>query len=127
MHNSETPLSCLALFEGGPCLTADGNFDVLMIKLKSHFQNAKGHKVESRGSRYRYCDFLIKVGAVTMSSSARGISVEVSGLYRQLSKWRVKFFFYLCYTFSKLMSTIKSLYLFRWSTVPVWSLGTAGT
>ena len=77
MHNSETPLSCLALFEGGPSLTADGNFDVLMIKLKSHFQNAKGHKVESRGTRYRYCDFLIKVGAVTMSSSARGISVEV--------------------------------------------------
>lgn len=77
MHNSETPLSCLALFEGGPCLIADANFDVLMVKLKSHFQNAKGHKVECRGSRYRYCDFLIKVGTVTMSSSARGISVEV--------------------------------------------------
>ncbi|XP_062401442.1 mediator of RNA polymerase II transcription subunit 20 [Sardina pilchardus] len=77
MHNSETPLSSMALFEGGPCLTADVNFDVLMLKLKSHFQNAKGHKVESRGTRYRYCDFLVKVGAVTMSSSARGISVEV--------------------------------------------------
>nr|XP_061813443.1 mediator of RNA polymerase II transcription subunit 20-like isoform X1 [Nerophis lumbriciformis] len=77
MHNSETPLSCLALFENGPCLVADANFDVLMVKLKSHFQNAKGHKVECRGSRYRYCDFLIKVGTVTMSSSARGISVEV--------------------------------------------------
>ncbi|XP_026881215.2 mediator of RNA polymerase II transcription subunit 20 isoform X2 [Electrophorus electricus] len=77
MHNSETPLSCLALFEGGPFLTADANFDVLMVKLKSHFQNAKGHKVESRGARYRYCDFLVKVGTVTMSSSARGISVEV--------------------------------------------------
>lgn len=77
MHNSETPLSCMGLFEGGPCMIADANFDVLMIKLKSHFQNAKGHKVECRGSRYRYCDFLIKVGTVTMSSSARGISVEV--------------------------------------------------
>lgn len=77
MHNSETPLSCLALFEGGPCLIADANFDILMVKLKSHFQNAKGHKVECRGARYRYCDFLIKVGTVTMSSSARGISVEV--------------------------------------------------
>lgn len=77
MHNSEFPLSCMALFEGGPCLTADANFDVLMVKLKSHFQNAKGHKVECRGSRYRYCDFLIKVGTVAMSSSVRGISVEV--------------------------------------------------
>lgn len=77
MHNTETPLSCFALFEGGPCLKADTNFDILMVKLKSHFQNAKGYKVECRGSRYRYCDFLIKVGTVTMSSSARGISVEV--------------------------------------------------
>ncbi|XP_073718221.1 mediator of RNA polymerase II transcription subunit 20 isoform X1 [Misgurnus anguillicaudatus] len=77
MHNSETPLSCMALFEGGPYLTADTNFDVLMVKLKSHFQNAKAHKVESRGARYRYCDFLVKVGTITMSSSARGISVEV--------------------------------------------------
>lgn len=77
MHNTETPLSCFALFEGGPCLKCDTNFDILMVKLKSHFQNAKGYKVECRGSRYRYCDFLIKVGTVTMSSSARGISVEV--------------------------------------------------
>ncbi|KAK7916677.1 hypothetical protein WMY93_012438 [Mugilogobius chulae] len=65
MHNSETPLS------------SDANFDVLMVKLKSHFQNAKGHKVECRGSKYRYSDFSIKVGTVTMNSSARGISVEV--------------------------------------------------
>ncbi|XP_057182046.1 mediator of RNA polymerase II transcription subunit 20 isoform X2 [Triplophysa rosa] len=77
MHNSEAPLSCMALFEGGPFLTADANFDVLMVKLKSHFQNAKSHKVESRGARYRYCDFLVKVGTIAMSSSAKGISVEV--------------------------------------------------
>lgn len=88
MHNSEFPLSCMALFEGGPCLTADANFDVLMVKLKSHFQNAKGHKVECRGSRYRYCDFLIKVGTVTMSSSARGISVEVWPEFNISSKGR---------------------------------------
>ncbi|MBN3312406.1 MED20 polymerase, partial [Atractosteus spatula] len=77
MHNSEMPLSCFALFEGGPCLVADPNFDVLMIKLKGHFQNAKGNKVESRGTRFQYCDFLVKVGTITMGSSARGISVEV--------------------------------------------------
>uniref|UniRef100_A0A8C7TVH4 Mediator of RNA polymerase II transcription subunit 20 n=1 Tax=Oncorhynchus mykiss TaxID=8022 RepID=A0A8C7TVH4_ONCMY len=47
MHNSETTLSCL---------------------LKSHFQNAKRHKVESRGSHHRYYDFLIKVGAVIKSN-----------------------------------------------------------
>nr|XP_048682249.1 mediator of RNA polymerase II transcription subunit 20 isoform X2 [Caretta caretta] len=76
MHNSEYPLSCFALFENGPCLIADANFDVLMVKLKGFFQNAKANKIESRGTRYQYCDFLVKVGTVTMGPSARGISVE---------------------------------------------------
>ncbi|XP_010583024.1 PREDICTED: mediator of RNA polymerase II transcription subunit 20 isoform X3 [Haliaeetus leucocephalus] len=76
MHNSEYPLSCFALFENGPCLIADANFDILMVKLKGFFQNAKANKIESRGTRYQYCDFLVKVGTVTMGPSARGISVE---------------------------------------------------
>ncbi|XP_072498187.1 mediator of RNA polymerase II transcription subunit 20 isoform X2 [Notamacropus eugenii] len=78
MHNSEYPLSCFALFENGPCLIADANFDVLMVKLKGFFQNAKANKIETRGTRYQYCDFLVKVGTVTMGPSARGISVEHS-------------------------------------------------
>ncbi|XP_027627710.1 mediator of RNA polymerase II transcription subunit 20-like [Tupaia chinensis] len=76
MHNSEYPLSCFALFESGPCLIADTNFDVLMVKLKGFFQSAKASKIETRGTRYQYCDFLVKVGTVTMGPSARGISVE---------------------------------------------------
>ncbi|XP_010861483.1 PREDICTED: mediator of RNA polymerase II transcription subunit 20 isoform X2 [Bison bison bison] len=76
MHNSEYPLSCFALFENGPCLVADTNFDVLMVKLKGFFQSAKASKIETRGTRYQYCDFLVKVGTVTMGPSARGISVE---------------------------------------------------
>ncbi|XP_023575751.1 mediator of RNA polymerase II transcription subunit 20 isoform X3 [Octodon degus] len=80
MHNSEYPLSCFALFENGPCLTADTNFDVLMVKLKGFFQSAKASKIETRGTRYQYCDFLVKVGTVTMGPSARGISVERQGL-----------------------------------------------
>ncbi|KAF4802797.1 mediator complex subunit 20 [Turdus rufiventris] len=79
MHNSEYPLSCFALFENGPCLVADANFDTLMVKLKGFFQNAKANKIESRGTRYQYCDFLVKLGTVTMGPSARGISVESSG------------------------------------------------
>lgn len=77
MHNSEYPLSCFALFENGPWLIADTNFDVLMVKLKGFFQSAKASKIETRGTRYQYCDFLVKVGTVTMGPSARGISVEV--------------------------------------------------
>ncbi|XP_072774815.1 mediator of RNA polymerase II transcription subunit 20 isoform X1 [Taeniopygia guttata] len=79
MHNSEYPLSCFALFENGPCLVADANFDTLMVKLKGFFQNAKANKIESRGTRYQYCDFLVKLGTVTMGPSARGISVELQG------------------------------------------------
>lgn len=115
MHNTETPLSCFALFEGGSCLKADTNFDILMVKLKSHFQNAKGHKVECRGSRYRYCDFLIKVGTVTMNSSARGISVEV--WHQQgVNNWREP-----GYGTALILGTF-----FRWSTVPVWFQETVG-
>ncbi|NXD31596.1 MED20 polymerase, partial [Spelaeornis formosus] len=77
MHNSEYPLSCFALFENGPCLVADANFDTLIFLLKGFFQNAKANKIESRGTRYQYCDFLVKLGTVTMGPSARGISVEV--------------------------------------------------
>ncbi|XP_041051737.1 mediator of RNA polymerase II transcription subunit 20 isoform X1 [Carcharodon carcharias] len=77
MHNTEYPLSCFALFENGPYLVADSNFDTLMIKLKGFFQNAKSSKIESRGPRYLYGDFLVKVGTVTMGPSVRGISVEV--------------------------------------------------
>ncbi|XP_055510956.1 mediator of RNA polymerase II transcription subunit 20 isoform X4 [Leucoraja erinacea] len=77
MHNTEYPLSCFALFENGPYLVADTNFDTLMIKLKGFFQNAKSNKIESRGPRYQYGDFLVKVGTVTMGPSVRGISVEV--------------------------------------------------
>ncbi|XP_063488897.1 mediator of RNA polymerase II transcription subunit 20 isoform X3 [Symphalangus syndactylus] len=84
MHNSEYPLSCFALFENGPCLIADTNFDVLMVKLKGFFQSAKASKIETRGTRYQYCDFLVKVGTVTMGPSARGISVESLALSPRL-------------------------------------------
>lgn len=96
MHNSEYPLSCFALFENGPCLIADANFDILMVKLKGFFQNAKANKIESRGTRYQYCDFLVKVGTVTMGPSARGISVEVRivcggyGIQVQMEKSHVR-------------------------------------
>ena len=48
-----------------------------VVKLKGFFQSAKASKIETRGTRYQYCDFLVKVGTVTMGPSARGISVEV--------------------------------------------------
>uniref|UniRef100_A0A8C4QR25 Mediator of RNA polymerase II transcription subunit 20 n=1 Tax=Eptatretus burgeri TaxID=7764 RepID=A0A8C4QR25_EPTBU len=78
MHSTEFPLSCFALYEGGPCMTADANFTALMLRLKGAFQNAKGSKIEARGQRYRYADFYVRLGAVTMGPSTKGVSVEVS-------------------------------------------------
>nr|XP_058146592.1 mediator of RNA polymerase II transcription subunit 20-like [Dasypus novemcinctus] len=76
MHSGYS-LSCFALFENGHCLIADTNFDVLMVKLKGFVQSAKASKMETRGTRHQCCDFLVKVGTVTMGPSTRGISVEV--------------------------------------------------
>ncbi|XP_028334431.1 mediator of RNA polymerase II transcription subunit 20 isoform X2 [Physeter macrocephalus] len=78
MHNSEYPLSCFALFENGPCLAADTNFDVLMVKLKGFFQSAKASKIETRGTRYQYCDFLVKVeyGPCVVASDCWSLLLE---------------------------------------------------
>ena len=59
-------------------MTADANFTALMLRLKGAFQNAKGSKIEARGQRYRYADFYVRLGAVTMGPSTKGVSVEVS-------------------------------------------------
>uniref|UniRef100_A0A2K5L1I5 Mediator of RNA polymerase II transcription subunit 20 n=1 Tax=Cercocebus atys TaxID=9531 RepID=A0A2K5L1I5_CERAT len=48
------PLSCFALFENGPCLIATPTLDVLMVNSRAFS---------------RYCDFLVKVGTVTMGPS----------------------------------------------------------
>uniref|UniRef100_UPI00358E32C3 mediator of RNA polymerase II transcription subunit 20 n=1 Tax=Myxine glutinosa TaxID=7769 RepID=UPI00358E32C3 len=77
MHSTEFPLSCFALYEGGPCMTADASFTALMLRLKGAFQNAKGSKVEARGQRYRYADFYVRLGAVTIGPNTKGVSVEV--------------------------------------------------
>ena len=84
LHNSEQPATCFSIVDTGNCLVADSQFDILMQRLKGFYQQRKGFKIESKGQRYEYGDFLIKIGSVLLASSFKGILVEVSiYLYRR--------------------------------------------
>ncbi|CAE1280362.1 MED20 [Acanthosepion pharaonis] len=77
LHNSEQPATCFAIVDTGNCLVADSQFDILMQRLKGFYQQRKGFKIESKGQRYEYGDFLIKIGSVLLASSFKGILLEV--------------------------------------------------
>ena len=70
-HDTEYPLTVFSQTDSGAVLVADVNFDVLMNKLKSVFSK-KATKIESRGLRFEWNDFLIKVGIVSIGPSVKG-------------------------------------------------------
>lgn len=79
-HNSEHPASTFAVLETGTkqiTLVADSLFDLLMLKMTSTYISKKQTKIESKGIRFEYGDFLIKLGSVTMSENFKGILIEV--------------------------------------------------
>ncbi|XP_003745842.1 mediator of RNA polymerase II transcription subunit 20 [Galendromus occidentalis] len=77
LHDSEHPASVFSLLESGLCLVADANFDSLMNKLNPQLFTTKiGTKVECKGPRYQVEDFILKIGTVTIGTSARGLLVE---------------------------------------------------
>lgn len=84
LHNSEQPASCFAVLDTGTTLIADILFDVLIDKLigenkgkDGYYTQRKGFKIESKGPRYELCDFVIKIGSVSLASNFKGILVEV--------------------------------------------------
>ncbi|XP_050412133.1 mediator of RNA polymerase II transcription subunit 20 isoform X2 [Patella vulgata] len=77
LHSSEQPASCFAILDTGTCLVADALFDGLMQKLKHYYQQRKGSKIESKGQRYEYGDFIFKVGSVSQASNFKGILIEI--------------------------------------------------
>ena len=80
LHNSEHPVSVFALLESTNKtvpLVADTLFDLLMLKMSSFYQAKKQTKIEARGPRFEACDFLIKLGSVTIGPTFKGILVEV--------------------------------------------------
>lgn len=79
LHNTEQPASCFAVLDTGTGLVADILYDHLMLKLKGFYTARKNNRVECKGQRYVYGDFIIKVGSVNIGQnmSFKGILVEV--------------------------------------------------
>ena len=71
-HDTEYPLTVFSQTDSGAVLVADTNFDVLLNKLKTIFSK-KSSKIESRGLRFEWNDFLIKVGIVSIGPSGKGM------------------------------------------------------
>lgn len=47
-----------------------------MLKMTSVYTSKKQTKIESKGARFEYGDFLIKLGSVTMMENFKGILIE---------------------------------------------------
>ncbi|KAK3103725.1 hypothetical protein FSP39_021394, partial [Pinctada imbricata] len=87
LHNSEQPATCFSVLDTGTILVADLLYEDMMSKLTatmatktgrdSFFSQRKGFKIESRGQRYEWGDFIIKIGSVSLQTNFKGILVEV--------------------------------------------------
>ncbi|XP_017055431.1 mediator of RNA polymerase II transcription subunit 20 [Drosophila ficusphila] len=81
LHNSEYPASTFSIIDNGTgkqvALVADNIFDLLMLKMTNTFTSKKQTKIESRGARFEYGDFVIKLGSVTMMEHFKGILIEI--------------------------------------------------
>ncbi|EDW52072.1 mediator of RNA polymerase II transcription subunit 20 [Drosophila sechellia] len=81
LHNSEYPASTFSIIDNGTgkqvAIVADNIFDLLMLKMTNTFTSKKQTKIESRGARFEYGDFVIKLGSVTMMDHFKGILIEI--------------------------------------------------
>lgn len=80
LHNSEQPASVFSILDTGAKqipLVTDGLFDLLMKHISPVYTSKKQTKIESKGPRFEFGDFLIKLGIVTMSQNFKGVLVEV--------------------------------------------------
>lgn len=79
LHNSEMPASVFSILDTGNKqipVVADNLFDLLMCKMTPAMNAKKQPKIESKGPRFEYGDFVIKLGSVTMGQNFKGILVE---------------------------------------------------
>ena len=64
-------------------------FDALMSRLKGYYTLRKNAKIEGRGLRYEFGDFVLKVGSVSLAGSFKGIVVEVSSVQLLMNNFRL--------------------------------------
>ncbi|CAF0778045.1 unnamed protein product [Rotaria sordida] len=81
LSHSEYPASSFAYAEQSNCqmLVADNTFIALMNKLKTlRAFEIRLQKMEARGTRLEYQDFLINLGTVNQSQTTKGLILEVA-------------------------------------------------
>lgn len=80
IHNTEYPVTTFSLLDTGTGkiipLISDNIFDLVIIKITAPSSNKKQTRIESKGTRYEYGDFVIKVGSITMMENFKGILFE---------------------------------------------------
>lgn len=80
-HASDYPSTTFALVAespgASPSIVADTMFDQLMAKLSNVYNTRPQAKIDCRGPKYELGDFLVKIGAVTIGASFKGVLVEV--------------------------------------------------
>lgn len=80
LSHSEYPASAFALAEQSNCqmVVADNTFVALMNKLKTlRLFETRMPKMEARGTRFEYQDFVINLSTVNQSQTTKGIILEV--------------------------------------------------
>jgi len=78
LHDSEHPATVFSVSDSGvgrPAFFAcDNLFDLLLLKLSNVY--SKRLRFECKGPRFEVGDFLVKIGAVSLAGSFRGVLVE---------------------------------------------------
>lgn len=81
IHNSEYPVTTFSVLDSNNGkhipLIADNIFDLVLIKMTAVNPNKKQTRIESKGARFEYGDFVIKLGSVTIMENFKGILIEV--------------------------------------------------
>uniref|UniRef100_A0A1A9Z213 Mediator of RNA polymerase II transcription subunit 20 n=1 Tax=Glossina pallidipes TaxID=7398 RepID=A0A1A9Z213_GLOPL len=81
IHNSEYPVTTFSILDTGTGkqipLIADNIFDLVIIKMTAINTNKKQTRIESKGARFEYGDFIVKLGSVTMTENFKGILIEI--------------------------------------------------
>lgn len=68
-------------------LVADNTFTALMNKLKTlHVFDIRLPKMEARGTRLEYQDFIINLATVNQSQTTKGLILEVHDLFSYSSQ-----------------------------------------
>jgi hypothetical protein len=98
LSHSEYPASSFAFAEhsNSQMLVADNTFIGLMNKLKTlRAFETRLSKMEARGTRLEYQDFIINLGTVNQTQTTKGLILEVNKKKRKSNNFLWNFFIFI--------------------------------